>query len=161
MTHTAYIAFGSNLANPLQQVKSALKSLETLGTVEQVSPLYQSKAIGPGEQGDYINGCLKLKTKLPPYELLDALQAIEAKQGRVRSVQNAARPLDLDILLFDQLSQKDPKLTLPHPRMHERNFVIFPLQDIAPQLQLPNGIHLSTVSEKLNWDGLKPLDIRK
>ena len=158
MTHTAYIAFGSNLSKPLEQIEAAFESVAKLGQIK-ASPLYTSKAVGPGKQPDYINGALKLETDLEPYSLLTALQNIEHEQGRERSVKNAARTLDLDILLFDQLTQDDPTLIIPHPRMHERNFVIYPLYDLSPELELPKLGPISELFAKLSSKGLKKLDI--
>ena len=157
--NTAYIAFGSNLSAPFQQIQAAIKSIAQLGDLMSVSPLYASKAIGPGTQPDYINGVCLLQTPLSPFALLAKLQTIEALQGRVRSVKNAARTLDLDILLFNSLEQTDPTLILPHPRMHERNFVIFPLLDITPELEIPSLGSILKISQKLNLIGLKKLDI--
>ncbi|NRA41454.1 MAG: 2-amino-4-hydroxy-6-hydroxymethyldihydropteridine diphosphokinase [Pseudomonadales bacterium] len=161
--HTAYIAFGSNLSSPEQQIRHALTALAALavkGTSLSVSSLYASKAIGPGEQPDYINGVCQLTTELQADALLTALQAIETSQGRTRSVKNAARTLDLDILLFDQLCCDQPRLSLPHPRMHLRNFVIMPLLEIAPNLSMPDGQALSTLADRLDWQDLKKLNIQ-
>ena len=161
--HTAYIAFGSNLSSPEQQIRHALTALAALAIKDSslsVSSLYASKAIGPGEQPDYINGVCQLTTELQADALLTALQAIETSQGRTRSVKNAARTLDLDILLFDQLCCDQPRLSLPHPRMHLRNFVIMPLLEIAPNLSMPDGQALSTLADRLDWQDLKKLNIQ-
>ena len=161
--HTAYIAFGSNLSSPEQQIRQALQALAGLaveGSSLSVSSLYASKAIGPGKQPDYINGVCQLITDLQADALLAALQAIETSQGRTRSIKNAARTLDLDILLFDQLCCDKAKLTLPHPRMHLRNFVIMPLIEIAPNLSMPDGQALSLLADKLDWQNLKKLNIQ-
>ncbi len=157
--NTVYIAFGSNLSRPFEQIQAAMKSISQLGLLISTSPLYASKAIGPGIQPDYINGVCLLKTPLSPFDLLEKLQSIETLQGRVRSVKNAARTLDLDILLFNTLEQTDPNLIIPHPRMHERNFVVFPLLDIAPELEIPSLGSILKISRKLNLIGLKKLDI--
>ena len=161
--HTAYIAFGSNLSSPEQQIRDALTALAALAIKDSsliVSSLYASQAIGPGEQPDYINGVCQLTTELQADALLTALQAIETSQGRTRSVKNAARTLDLDILLFDQLCCDQPRLSLPHPRMHLRNFVIMPLLEIAPNLSMPDGQALSTLADRLDWQDLKKLNIQ-
>ena len=155
----AYIAFGSNLAAPLTQISDAMQSISALGKLTAVSPLYASKAIGPGSQPDYINGVCLLHTALDAYSLLSSLQSIEAQQGRVRTVKNAARTLDLDILLYNDLVQDDPILIIPHPRMHERNFVIMPLCDISPSLEIPELGTIFNIKEKLSLIGLKKLDI--
>lgn len=144
-----YIALGSNLDHPLAQVESAVKDIAQLGTVKKVSPWYQSRAIGPGEQDDYINGVLCLETALSPIALLAALQTIENQHGRVRSIRWGARTLDLDILLYGQQIIQQSDLEVPHPRLKERNFVVFPLHDIASNLQLPTGESLSTLRATL------------
>ena len=162
MSHSAYIAFGSNLAEPELQVRSALQSLTMLAIDSShisCSSLYASKALGPGKQPEYINGVCSIETTLDAYQLLEALQTIELDQGRERSVKNAARTLDLDILLFDDIVNNDPLLTIPHPRMFERNFVIFPLLEIAPKLILPTGQSILFFAQQLNWQDLKKLNI--
>ena len=104
------------------------------------SPICLSKALGgPANQPDYVNAVALLETELLPYALLDALQALEARQGRQRTVRWGARTLDLDILLYGNLVSADPRLTLPHPRLRERPFVIYPLYALAPNLILPDG----------------------
>ena len=157
--NTVYIAFGSNLDTPIEQIKNALLAVGELGNLTATSPLYASKAIGPGSQPDYINGVCLLETQLKPNALLTHLQAIEDQQGRVRSVKNSARTLDLDILLFNQIIQNLPHLIIPHPRMTERNFVIFPLSDIAPELNIPPHGSIFNIKQKLDTNGLKQLDI--
>ena len=157
----AYIGLGSNLDQPLAHIKQAA---EALGQIPQtqllaLSPLYQSKAIGPGEQPDYVNAAAALETQLPPLELLHQLQAIENEQGRKRGpVRWVARTLDLDLLLFDNISLKTEELTIPHPRMTERNFVLFPLRDLAtqlsPALALPDGRSIADLAHNCSDDGI-------
>jgi 2-amino-4-hydroxy-6-hydroxymethyldihydropteridine diphosphokinase len=153
----AFIALGSNLAEPKAQVQQAVEAIALLGEISALSSLYQSTAIGPGEQPDYINAVLELRTDLHAIALLDALQAIENKQGRVRDVRFGARTLDLDIVLFNQQSISQPRLEVPHPRMLERNFVLTPLQEICPELQLPNGETLALHCARLDSYGLVKL----
>ncbi len=138
----AYIGLGSNLDNPEQQVQHAVSELAQLPgtTLVSVSPFYRSKAIGLGEQPDYINGVALVSTHLSAEELLDRLQSIEHLHGRERSTQRwIARTLDLDLLLYGNYIIQTDRLQVPHPRMHERNFVLQPLLDLNPSLQLPNG----------------------
>ncbi|HEY9034408.1 MAG TPA: 2-amino-4-hydroxy-6-hydroxymethyldihydropteridine diphosphokinase [Pseudomonadales bacterium] len=155
MDNTCYIALGSNLQDPLNQAEQAVIACAALGRISAVSPWYCSKAIGPGEQPDYINGVLCLHTALEPLQLLASLQDIENRQGRQRHIRWGARTLDLDILLYNQLSLSLPDLNLPHPRMHERNFVIYPLYDIAPTLTLPDGRTIATIKAQLDQQGLE------
>ncbi len=139
--HTCYIGLGSNLDDPRSQITHALATLEAHPSIELVrtSSCYGSKAVGPGEQPDFVNAAAELRTRLEPLDLLHTLQAIETQQGRVRAVRWGARTLDLDILLYGNLQLSSNKLTLPHPRLQERPFVVVPLAEIAPGLTLPDG----------------------
>jgi len=144
-----YIAIGSNLADPVTQAKEAITALKALteSRFVSVSSLYASKPMGPQEQPDYINAVACVDTLLTPIELLDALQQIENEQGRVRKEHWGARTLDLDILLCGNEVMSTPRLTVPHYGMKEREFVLYPLAEIAPQLQLPCGQALSVLLE--------------
>lgn len=153
-----YIALGSNLENPLQKVTSAVAEIATLGNVRAQSPWYRSKAIGPGMQDDYINGVLCLETELEALTLLARLQAIEDRHGRLRTIRWGARTLDLDILLFNQCVINTDQLVVPHPRMTERNFVICPLSDIAPDLLLANNQTTRETCKALSKQGLEKLE---
>lgn len=135
----AYIGLGSNLENPLQQIKTAINDLQTLAdiTIVSVSSLYQSPPMGPADQPDYINAVLSLETTLPPHQLLDALQSVEQLHGRVRNRHWGERTLDLDILLYGDQILDDERLKIPHPGMHERAFVLYPLAEIAPEVEIP------------------------
>lgn len=132
---TAYVALGANLGDAQAALRQALDDLDTLPGTQLVraSSLYRSAPVdssGP----DYVNAVAELRTTLGPYELLAGLQRLEQAAGRERPWRNAPRTLDLDILLYDELRQDDPVLTLPHPRMWERAFVLLPLAEIAPAL---------------------------
>ncbi|MGQ0285996.1 2-amino-4-hydroxy-6-hydroxymethyldihydropteridine diphosphokinase [Pasteurellaceae bacterium 22721_9_1] len=137
---TAYIALGSNLAQPIEQLNSAIKALAALPNTQVVatSSFYQSKPLGPQDQPDYVNAVVELNTELTPIDLLDSLQHIENAQGRVRLRRWGERTLDLDILLYDQLIMQTERLTIPHYDMHNREFVIVPLYEIAPTLVIPS-----------------------
>lgn len=134
-----YISIGSNLDNPPAQVTRALVALARLpdssGLVR--SPIYRSAPLGPPGQPPYLNAVVRLDTQLPPLDLLRALQAVETAQGRVRTERWGARTLDLDLLLYGDLIQHDPVLTVPHPRLPERAFILYPLRDLTPDLELP------------------------
>ena len=153
---TAYIALGSNLDNPQQQVTTALAAIAQLPRCELVaqSPWYHSAAVGPGRQPDYINGVCAIQTRLQPLPLLHALQTIEQNQGRVRNERWGVRTLDLDILLYGDLKLDTEELQLPHPRMAERNFVLAPLVDIAGELSLPDGRRLTQLLANCPGDGI-------
>ncbi|WP_439235992.1 2-amino-4-hydroxy-6-hydroxymethyldihydropteridine diphosphokinase [Lonepinella koalarum] len=145
----AYIALGSNLNQPVQQLDSALNAMANLPQTQilAVSSFYCSKPLGPQDQPDYINAVAKIETTLEPIALLDALQQTELEQGRVRLRHWGERTLDLDILLYDQLVIKSERLTIPHYDMHNREFVIVPLYEIAPELTLSSG---EKISELIN-----------
>lgn len=146
---SAYIALGSNLGDPLLHLRAAVAGLEALpqSRLERLSGVYRSAAVGPGTQPDYLNAAALLLTTLPPLPLLQALQKIEAQEGRVRSQRWAARTLDLDLLLYGNRQVDTPELQIPHPRMTLRNFVLYPLLDIAgPGLRLPDGADLDTMT---------------
>ncbi|MGF1545787.1 MAG: 2-amino-4-hydroxy-6-hydroxymethyldihydropteridine diphosphokinase [Thiotrichales bacterium] len=131
----AYIGLGSNLAHPLSQLRQAQAALQCLPAtrLDTISHFYRNPALGPAGQPDYVNAVARLITDLAPLALLDQLQAIERGQGRVRSgTRWGPRTLDLDLLLYDDLSIAEKRLVVPHPGIAERAFVLWPLADIAP-----------------------------
>jgi 2-amino-4-hydroxy-6-hydroxymethyldihydropteridine diphosphokinase len=156
----AFVAAGSNLGEPRTQLLFATRELRATAGIHRLrsSPWYRSTAIGPGEQPDYLNAVFELHTTLAPLELLEALQRTEAQAGRVRAERWGPRTLDLDILLYDGLCVQDPRLTLPHPRLAERNFVVFPLHDLDPALVLPGGAVLAELRSSLGGHGLRRLE---
>ena len=137
--NTAYIALGANLGNPTAAVLAAFAALANLpeSRVERCSSLYRTAPVGILSQPDFVNAVALLETTLPPEALLDALLDIEARFGRVRRERNGPRTLDLDLLLYDNIELDLPRLTLPHPRLHLRAFVLLPLAEIAPDLAIP------------------------
>ena len=146
----AYIALGSNLHTPREQLKCALNALAQLPQTQlmAVSSFYRSKPLGPQDQPDYLNAAVEISTALSPLALLDELQRIENEQGRVRLRRWGERTLDLDILLYgDEIIQTE-RLTVPHYDMHNREFVIVPLAEIAPNLILPNGQKLAELADR-------------
>ena len=155
-----YIGVGSNLGESRSLVQRALGMLAaTHGCHDfRSSPWYRSKAIGPGIQNDYINGVVGFRSHLPELELLEAMQVVESACGRTRAQRWAARTLDLDMLLYGDACIDSVRLTVPHPRLAERNFVVFPLFDLAPALVLPDGVALATVRRNLDWQGLELLE---
>ncbi|OAM51453.1 2-amino-4-hydroxy-6-hydroxymethyldihydropteridine diphosphokinase [Methylovorus sp. MM2] len=132
----AYIALGSNLKSPEEQVSNALAELDSItGTkLIKASSLYRTAPIGYDNQPDFINAVAEIETSLPPLDLLHALLALETTYGRERPFPNAPRVLDLDLLTYEDIVLNSETLTLPHPRMHERGFVMIPLAEIAPDL---------------------------
>lgn len=136
---TAYVALGSNLADPHQQVLDAFDALARLPRSELLacSHLYRTPPWGVVDQPWFVNAAARLETALAPPDLLAALQAIERRAGRVRGVRYGPRTLDLDLLYVEGVHSDDPQLTLPHPRIAERAFVLLPLAELAPDLVLP------------------------
>jgi 2-amino-4-hydroxy-6-hydroxymethyldihydropteridine diphosphokinase len=135
----ACIGLGSNLDDPVRQVGSALDELAglPLSRLLRRSSLYRSPPMGPTDQPDYVNAAALIETALEPLELLDVLQAIEAAHGRRRELRWGPRTLDLDLLVYGDLRLDHPRLTLPHPGIAGRAFVLVPLAEIAPDLELP------------------------
>lgn len=148
----AYIAIGSNLASPLEQVNAAV---EALGEIPQsrivaVSSFYRTPPLGPQDQPDYLNAAVVLETELGPEALLDNTQRIELQQGRVRKAERwGPRTLDLDIMLFGDAVINSERLTVPHYDMKNRGFMLWPLFEIAPDLHFPDGLALRAVLDNL------------
>ena len=132
----AYVGVGSNLDRPANHVRRAMDEMAAIrGTqLHAKSSLYRSAPIGYAAQPDFVNAVAALETTLSPEELFDEMKAIEKRHGRERSFPNAPRALDLDLLLFGNTTIRTEDLVVPHPRMHERAFVLRPLLEIAPQL---------------------------
>jgi 2-amino-4-hydroxy-6-hydroxymethyldihydropteridine diphosphokinase len=135
----AYVGIGSNLDEPRSHVELAFEDLGRIPDTHVVkrSSLYRSAPLGYADQPDFVNAVAEIQTSLPASRLLAELKEIEVRHGRRRSFRNAPRPLDLDILLYGELTMGLAHLTLPHPRMHERGFVMKPLYEIAPHALIP------------------------
>ncbi len=147
----AYIGLGSNLSEPVKQVQSAIIEIKKIADSKIItaSSLYLSKPMGPQDQDDYINAVIALETSLTPLELLDALQTIENKAGRIRKAERwGARILDLDIILFGNQVINTERLIIPHYGMTEREFVLLPLAEISPELTMPTGESIKILSQK-------------
>ncbi len=136
-----YVGLGSNLENPRQQVTIALQELRQIADTSLLSSssLYRSDPVGPADQPDYVNAVALLETSLQPEALLDQLQSLEQRHRRVRHTHWGPRTLDLDIILFGNQTIQSPRLTVPHPFANERNFVLWPLFEISPDLIFPDG----------------------
>jgi 2-amino-4-hydroxy-6-hydroxymethyldihydropteridine diphosphokinase len=153
-----YIGLGSNLADPAEQLRNAVKALAELpsGELVAVSSFYVSDSLLPG-QPRYTNAVAALDTSLTPLVLLDALQAIELDQGRERHERWGPRTLDLDILLFGERIIDEPRLKVPHYHMQARAFVLYPLAELAPGLRLADGRELSQLLAECPFEGLERL----
>jgi 2-amino-4-hydroxy-6-hydroxymethyldihydropteridine diphosphokinase len=138
--YTVYIGLGSNEDNPATQLQRAIDSLRDIPGIrlDQCSSFYKSAPVGYSEQADFINAVCRLCTRLTPERILAILMRIEQQQGRTRSgPQGGPRTLDLDILLYEDQVINLPELTIPHPRMHQRAFVLYPLAELDPVLRIP------------------------
>ena len=149
----AYIAIGSNLASPLEQVNAAVQALGEIpqSKIVAVSSFYGTPPLGPQDQPDYLNAAVILETELGPEELLDNTQRIELQQGRVRKAERwGPRTLDLDIMLFGHETINTERLTVPHYDMKNRGFMLWPLFEVAPDLIFPDGTPLKSILDNLN-----------
>lgn len=142
-----YIGFGGNLGNPRETFERALKKISAFAEVRDISRLYRSKPYGFPDQPDFLNATVRLATELEPLALLRALRGVEAELGKVVARENGPRVIDLDLLLYGEEVCDSEELTLPHPRISERDFVLRPLHDLAPNLVHP--VSRRTVSELL------------
>lgn len=160
MSTLAYIGLGSNLSNPQMQLVQAMSAMAALPACRDLktSSFYRSRPMGPQDQPEYLNAVASLETNLAPEALLDALQAIEKAQGRVRDERWGARTLDLDILLYgDELISSD-RLTIPHPGLPEREFVLYPLYELAPDLVIPGQDDLVKLYRRCAPNGIKRVE---
>jgi 2-amino-4-hydroxy-6-hydroxymethyldihydropteridine diphosphokinase len=155
-----YLGLGANLAQPQVQLQHAVAALQQLPHTRllTVSSFYGSKPMGPQNQPDYVNAVAAIETSLTAEQLLDTLQQIEQQQGRLRKDERwGPRTLDLDILLYGNDVINTPRLTVPHYGMRVREFVLYPLYEIAPELSLPDGTVLSSLLELVPLNGLQKL----
>lgn len=155
----AYIGLGSNLADPLSQLARAVSALASLPKTHLVlqSPFYASTPVGPQDQPDFVNGAVHVFTELSPLELLDALQAIEQDHQRKRIRHWGPRTLDLDLLLYDNRVINEERLTVPHPEISNRDFVLQPLLDLDANLTLPDGRSIAELREQCPDNNLRRL----
>lgn len=156
----SYIGFGSNLDDPVRQIQQALVALAQLPgcrLLEQ-SCLYRSRPMGPADQPDYVNAVAALATSLEAHDLLSALQDIEQAQGRVRGEHWGARSLDLDLLLYGDQMINTRRLTVPHAGLTQRDFVLRPLAEIAPDNVIPGQPGIAQLLEKCDSHGLQRIE---
>lgn len=155
-----FIGLGSNLENPLEQIKTAIKDMKAMIDTELVacSSLYKSPPMGPQDQPDYINAAIELETTLTPHSLLDELQKIEQQHGRVRKRHWGERTLDLDVLVYGEQVLKDDRLTVPHPGIAERAFVVYPLAELDSGLVIPGLGNVAQLVEACPRDGLQQVE---
>ena len=155
-----FIALGSNLENPKEQVKNGILSIKKINGIKILSEsnLYETPPVGILDQPNFVNAVIKIHSDLNPYKLLDKLLKIENIAGRIRVGKNGPRILDLDILLFNDLILNGKNLTIPHPRMHERLFVLMPLKDIDENIVIPNHGAIKHIINKLTPENINRIE---
>ena len=159
----AYVALGSNLSDPGRQVERAFRAFEALADARLVarSSLWQSRPLGPQDQPEFVNAAAGLLTTLAPQDFLESLKALERKLGKTEpAVRWGPRVIDLDLLVFADLCIDEPGLTLPHPGLHQRNFVLYPLFEIAAELWVPGLARVCRLRERVSPAGIERLAAR-
>jgi 2-amino-4-hydroxy-6-hydroxymethyldihydropteridine diphosphokinase len=153
-----YIGLGSNLDDPIAQIQHAFEALDRVADLRVIarSGLYRSKPLGPQDQPDYVNAAVGALTTLEPRALLHSLKALEAELGRAQPVERwGPRRIDFDILLYGSVRSDDPELTLPHPGLTQRNWVLYPLAEIAPELLVPGHATVRELAARLGCADLQ------
>ncbi|HET9403485.1 MAG TPA: 2-amino-4-hydroxy-6-hydroxymethyldihydropteridine diphosphokinase [Burkholderiales bacterium] len=153
---TAFVALGGNIGDPPAQIRSALRALAKLRETRLVrrSSLYRNPPVGHLDQPEFVNAVAQIETRIGPRELLGHLLEIERKHGRERGYPNAPRTLDLDILLYGGQVVHEPGLVIPHPRMPERAFVLVPLAEIAPDIEVPGRGRVAGLLRNVDASGM-------
>ena len=156
----AYIALGSNLSDPVAQVMSGVEALAMMpdSRLALISSLYRTAPVGYLDQPPFVNAVAMVETALEPRALLAELLAIERRHGRVRDVPNGPRTLDLDILLYGDSAWHDPELTIPHPRMSERAFVLVPLAEVGGEVVVPGHATVRELAARVDTAGIQKID---
>ena len=158
--HTVYLGLGSNQSDPINQIKNATELIEKIETskITKKSSLYESLPVGYLDQPNFINQVISLQTSLSPAELFERFQQIEFQLKRVKKIVNGPRTIDIDILLFNQEIILTKDLTIPHPRMLDRAFVMIPLLEIEPNILVPKISNLKEILGKLDIKNLTKID---
>lgn len=136
MSNKIYIGIGTNMGNRQHNLETALHEIAEFSTITKKSSIYETEPVGFKPQPDFLNMVIEIDSELTPSQLIIKLQEIEHKMGRVREIKNGPRIIDLDILLYNDLVIKHPNLIIPHPRLTQRRFVLEPLFEIAPEINL-------------------------
>lgn len=152
----AYISIGSNIEDRLTHLREAVSALHSNSAIEVlvISSIYETAPVGYTDQADFLNLVLQVETDLESDDLLEACQSVENELGRVRDIRWGPRTVDLDILLFNKDSVKTDNLQIPHPRMHERGFVLIPLLEIAPEIMHPDTEKLYAEQDAVHDEGV-------
>ena len=154
------IGLGSNLGDRITHLDAAVVGLASIGRVRAVSPIYETAPIGGPEQDPFLNAVVVVDTAHTPHGLLRALLIIERGRGRVRQTRWGPRTLDLDVILWERLSISEEGLTIPHPRMAERRFVLEPLHDVWPDATMPDGTRVTAASDAVERQLLERIGVR-
>jgi 2-amino-4-hydroxy-6-hydroxymethyldihydropteridine diphosphokinase len=154
----AVLALGANLGDRVEALQSAVDALAGAGRVLAVSGVYQTAPVGGPEQPDYFNAVVVLETPLSPQALLDLAHDVENAAGRVRLERWGPRTLDVDIIGYDDIVSSDPELTLPHPRAHERGFVLAPWVEVSPDATLPGHGRIADLLDTVERSGVRRMD---
>lgn len=159
MKSKVYLGLGSNIADRLSNLKRALSLLRKRDiNILKTSSVYESSPVDYLEQSDFLNIVVEVETALEPGEILESIREIENSLGREREIKKGPRTIDIDILLYDDAEIRSAELTIPHPRMFERSFVIVPLLEVAPDVKLPSG---ELVRRSLKGFSVNEAEIRK
>jgi 2-amino-4-hydroxy-6-hydroxymethyldihydropteridine diphosphokinase len=159
----AYVAIGSNLSDPVRQVRTAFESLGAIPATRLMlrSSLWRTRPMGPQDQPDFVNAVAAIITQRAPAELLGELQAIERRMGRqAPAVRWGPRLIDLDLLMVGDLQSSEPGLQLPHPGLHQRNFVLYPLAEIAAEVWVPGHGRVRSLQQQVSGAGIERLAAR-
>ena len=152
--HKVYLSLGSNLGETKTNLQTAMALLEEQVHITRQSSYYETEPVGYEDQPWFLNMVLEGETKLSPFELLAFTQSIEGRMKRIKTMINGPRNIDVDILLYDDENIQSNHLTIPHPRMHQRNFVMVPLYEIAPDLQI-NGTAIADILKNLQGEAIR------
>ena len=153
---TAYLALGANVGDRRANLRAALRLLDAGGCrVTKASSLYSTRPVGVEDQPDFLNAVIEVSTTLSPVDLLDLCNAIENEMGRQRTIRWGPRVIDIDILLYEGAAVDSDGLTIPHPRMMERSFVLVPLAEIAPDALVPGGMTAREAADSVGRDGIE------
>jgi 2-amino-4-hydroxy-6-hydroxymethyldihydropteridine diphosphokinase len=157
MSHSVYLALGSNLGDRRANLRAAVEALAPVARLLAASPVYETPPWGYLDQPDFLNQVVQVETDLPPKELLDYVKGVETRLGRTESARYGPRKIDVDILFYDDLILDEPGLTIPHPRMQGRAFVLVPLADLAPDLLHPlEGKTIATLLAQVDRSEILP-----
>ncbi|MCE5314580.1 MAG: 2-amino-4-hydroxy-6-hydroxymethyldihydropteridine diphosphokinase [Armatimonadota bacterium] len=158
-TKTAYLSLGANIGDKAANLREAIELIDAneAGSVSQISSFYETSPVGLVDQPDFVNAAIRIETTLDPFALLALCNRIEQKLGRERTIRWGPRVIDIDILLYEGVNISEERLTIPHPRMMERGFVLVPLAEIAPDLTLPGGLTASEAASRIDATGVTNL----